>query len=83
MANWSLLAGTGPLWLDGEIPGIEKLRPIPVAADDHRQPDRVRSGLPVGRVDALVAIPVPFEGDDFTRGGSRAASAIERWRRCG
>ena len=66
MANWDFRAGTSPLWLDGEIPGIEKLRPVPVAADDYRQPDRVRPGLPVGQVDALAANPVPFEGDDFT-----------------
>ena len=65
MAKWSLRAGTSPLWLDSENRGIEKLRPIPVAADHYRQPDRVRPGLPVGQVDAA-AIPIPFEGDDFT-----------------
>ena len=36
MANWGFRAGTSPLWLDGEILGIEKVRPIPVAADAHR-----------------------------------------------
>ena len=66
MANWDFRAGTSPLWLDGEIPGIEKLRPVPVAADAYRQPDRVMPVLPVGQVDALAANPVPFEGDDFT-----------------
>ena len=66
MANWSLRAGTSPLWLDGEIRGIEKVRPIPVAADAYRPSNRVMPGLPVGQVDALAANPVPFEGDDFT-----------------
>ena len=43
-------------------------------ADDRargaRQPDRAWPGLRIGKVDALAANPVPFEGDDFAEAAS-------------